>query len=189
MEFKNGYNLIYEKATADGKALFASKAGIPTEDDEAIDTGLTKEEIAATKLFYEADGTIKASMTGLPSADALSVELTINGEPVIGPEGPGPGPVPPTPTGLTAFGREPGYDVPTIVVDPTAMTTDELNAFYNDCGSMVVFIGREDAGAPYIFVDKEELKGILIMTATPIPGQPNAAIYFPEPIEGFADAG
>lgn len=92
MEFKNGYNFIYEKRVEAVRKLFASKIGRPDLSDEAIDLGLTDEEIKAAKLFYETKESIMASASGIPTADDKTVSLTINGEPVIGPSGDEPGP-------------------------------------------------------------------------------------------------
>ena len=92
MEFKNGYNFIYEKKVEAARKLFASKIGRPDLNDEAIDLGLTDEEIKSAKLFYETKESIVASTSGIPTANDKAVSLTINGEPVIGPSGDEPGP-------------------------------------------------------------------------------------------------
>ena len=87
MEFKNGYNFIYEKQVEAARKLFASKIGRPDSTDEAIDLGLTDEEIKSAKLFYETKESIMASISNRPTVDDKAVSLTINGESVIGPSG------------------------------------------------------------------------------------------------------
>ena len=106
MNFKNGYNFIYEKKVENKRKLFASKAGLPTADDEPIDLGLTDEQIAATKLFYEKADTFAASSTGIPTIADIDFSLTIDGEEVLGPAKepvPPVPPTPPTPSTLVAF--------------------------------------------------------------------------------------
>lgn len=88
MEFKNGYKLIYEK----NKKLYASKEHIPHTGDSEVDLGLTQEQINSIKLVYEKDDNLVASTTGLPTEDPLAVNLTINGESVLGPSGEEPEP-------------------------------------------------------------------------------------------------
>lgn len=83
MEFKNGYNLLYQKL----KAVYASKTGRPNADDQPVDFGLTEEEIAKIKLVYETKDSIVASYSNIPTKEDLSVTVTVNGEPVIGPSG------------------------------------------------------------------------------------------------------
>lgn len=84
MKLKNGFKLIYEKKVEEKRKLFASKKGIPAVDDEAIDVGLTEEEIEAAKLIYEKDDSLVASNTGIPAADDKAFKLTVDGEEVIG---------------------------------------------------------------------------------------------------------
>lgn len=83
MEFKNGYNFMYQKA----KEIYASKIGRPAEDDEAVDFGLTEEEKKNIKLVYEKKEGIIVNFTGLPTADDKPIELTAGGEVVVGPSG------------------------------------------------------------------------------------------------------
>lgn len=88
MEFKNGYNFMYQKL----KTIYASKIGRPDIEDEAVDFGLTEEEIKNIKLVYENKNGLVVNFTGLPTADDKSIQATINGEPVIGPSGDDPTP-------------------------------------------------------------------------------------------------
>ena len=81
MEFKNGYNFMYQKA----KEIYASKVGRPAADDEAVDFGLTEEEKKNIKLVYENKDGLVVSFNSLPSADDTQIQATINGELVIGP--------------------------------------------------------------------------------------------------------
>ena len=83
MEFKNGYNLIYEKA----HKIFASKTHKPELEDEAIDFGLTEAEIANIKLIYENKDGLVASFKNIPTADDLEIRAMSRGEEVFGPAG------------------------------------------------------------------------------------------------------
>lgn len=83
MEFKNGYNFMYQKA----KAIYASKIGRPAADDEAVDFGLTDEEKKNIKLVYENKNGLVVSFSNIPSADDKEITATIDGVPVIGPSG------------------------------------------------------------------------------------------------------
>ena len=96
MEFKNGYNFMYQKL----KAIYASKTGKPEATDKPVDLGLTEEDIKNIKLVYENKDGFVANFTGLPTAEDKSFELTVNGELVVGPSGSDPGP---EPTPLTPF--------------------------------------------------------------------------------------
>lgn len=83
MEFKNGYNLLYQKL----KAVYASKTGRPNADDQPVDFGLTEEEIAKIKLVYETKDNILVSYSNIPTEEDLAVAVTVDGESVIGPSG------------------------------------------------------------------------------------------------------
>lgn len=83
MEFKNGYNFMYQKA----KEIYASKIGRPATDDEAVDFGLTEEEKKNIKLVYENKSGLVVSFSNIPTANDTEIVATINGEPVIGPSG------------------------------------------------------------------------------------------------------
>ena len=159
MEFKNGYNLIYEKMTADGKALFASKSGIPTADDGEIDLGLTKEEIAAIKLVYENANGIVVSTDTIPSSEDKSIELTIDGEPVIGPSGDEP--VPPEP--LKPFIA--GKTISGIIVDPTYFTIEQMDAVLTEIPEEILVSprGGGDEIGTIVLQDDVDLRLLLIL--------------------------
>ena len=86
MEFKNGYNFLYQKA----KAIYASKLGRPSVDDEEVDTGLTAEEKKNIKLVYENKEGLVVSFSNIPTTADKEITATINGVPVIGPSGDNP---------------------------------------------------------------------------------------------------
>lgn len=83
MEFKNGYNFLYQRA----RDIYASKIGRPGENDDQVDLGITTEELASAKLIYETKESIMASFTGVPTVEDKPIELTANGEVVVGPSG------------------------------------------------------------------------------------------------------
>lgn len=90
MEFKNGYNFMYQKL----KAIYASKTGKPEVTNEPVDLGLSEEDIKKLKLVYETKDSLMFSFKNIPTKDDKAFELTIDGEPVIGPSvGPGPKPI------------------------------------------------------------------------------------------------
>lgn len=90
MEFKNGYNFMYQKL----KAIYASKTGKPEATNEPVDLGLSEEDIKKLKLVYETKDSLMFSFKNIPTKDDRAFELTIDGEPVIGPSvGPGPKPI------------------------------------------------------------------------------------------------
>jgi len=85
MEFKNGYNFIYEKTDDNGRKLYASKIGRPGDDDKAIDIGLTTEEIKATKLVYENAEGFMASEEYIPTAEDKDFIPKVDGKAVLAP--------------------------------------------------------------------------------------------------------
>ena len=90
MEFKSGYNFMYQKL----KAIYASKKGRPNAADEPVDLGLSEEDLKKLKLVYETKDSLMVSFKNIPTKDDKAFELTIDGEPVIGPSvGPGPKPI------------------------------------------------------------------------------------------------
>ena len=91
MKFQNGYNLIYEKKVDGENGLYATKAGIPGNDDAKIE--FTEGDKTA-KLIYEKtiDGVtnLYASESGIPGGSDSIVSVSINGEVVLGDDKPQP---------------------------------------------------------------------------------------------------
>lgn len=95
MEFKNGYNFMYQKL----KSIYASKTGRPNDTDVPADLGLTEEDINNLKLVYETKEGLAVSFKNYPTPDDKYFEVTVNGELVLGPSGN----VPPTPGEMVRF--------------------------------------------------------------------------------------
>lgn len=81
MEFKNGYNFLYQKM----KDIYASKIGRPGPDDSQVSLGITPEELENVKLVYETADSLVVSFKNIPTTNDIPIELTANGEEVIGP--------------------------------------------------------------------------------------------------------
>ena len=69
MEFKNGYNFLYQKA----KSIYASKIGRPNTDDGEVDFGLTDDEKKNIKLVYENKNGLVVNFTGLPTIEDKNI--------------------------------------------------------------------------------------------------------------------
>ena len=81
MEFKNGFNFMYQRS----KDIFASKIGRPSAEDEKVDLGLTDEEVKNVKLIYENVDGLVVSFKDIPTPEDIEITLTSRGEEVIGP--------------------------------------------------------------------------------------------------------
>lgn len=154
MEFKNGYNFLYQKA----KAIYASKLGRPGQDDEPVDTGLTDEEKKNIKLVYETKEGIVVNFTGLPTTDDKQILLTVDGEPVIGPSGGiEPVPVAMVPFELNQairgfyFGNVKNGDINEELEAFLANIDAEMAAFvYNEANGMLIAYNFEDEAGEII---------------------------------------
>lgn len=77
MKLQNGYMLIYEKEVEGKRHLFASKRGIPMDDDVEIKyDSLTEDEVRAFKFIYEGDKGFKGAEGNVPAEGDKKFALT-----------------------------------------------------------------------------------------------------------------